>query len=481
MPAKHDFRPTPFPLNHDGLTAPGGSLTAAKVCRAPRRTRLIAVTVAMTLPLLRVGRVFGEENEVGYRKSYYEENDNRISVSTDVWSFNVGLKDNIRVSGEIVVDAITGATPTGAAAPASWNYKTYNDYFQAAYQPAYAQALANLSAFYNTQQITYQQWTNAAATTARGPATAAATQAYAALTNNPSYHSNKVPLTPMHDHRNAFSLELPMTFGRHQITPSFAYSCESDYISIGGALNYSLSLNDKNTTLSAGWAHNGDTVWDHLNTGNWYSKMTDNVFVGLVQLFGPKAYLTVDASLSFEHGFLADPYRSVMAANLLQDSPDGGGEGLIYEQRPKHRDSQIFYTSWTQFVTPLNGSFELSYRFFHDSYGIFAHTAELDWHQKIGKTLVISPKFRYYVQNAADFYYIMVPDANNLPSFFTSDYRLSEMESLSTGVTITWRFQKHWSLDASYMRYVMQGLDGATSQSAYPSADVYSAGLRMWF
>ncbi len=55
-----------------------------------------------------------------------------------------------------------------------------------------------------------------------------------------------------------------MTFGRHQITPSFAYSEESDYISFAGALNYSLSLNDKNTTLSTGWAHNSDTVRDDL-------------------------------------------------------------------------------------------------------------------------------------------------------------------------------------------------------------------------
>ena len=149
--------------------------------------------------------------------------------------------------------------------------------------------------------------------------------------------------------------------------------------------------------------------------------------------------------------------------------------------RPRHRNNQILYTSWTQFVTPLNGSFELSYRFFHDSYGIFAHTAELDWHQKIGKHLVISPTFRYYVQNAADFYYVMVPDVNHPPSFYSSDYRLSQMETFATGVSLTWRVQKHLSLDVSYLRYVMQGLDGVTSQSAYPAANLVSFGARIWF
>jgi hypothetical protein len=31
------------------------------------------------------------------------------------------------------------------------------------------------------------------------------------------------------------------------------------------------------------------------------------------------------------------------------------------------------------------------------------------------------------------------------------------------------------------MRYIMQGLDGATSQSAYPDANVVSIGARVWF
>jgi hypothetical protein len=198
-----------------------------------------------------------------------------------------------------------------------------------------------------------------------------------------------------------------------------------------------------------------------------------------VQLFGPKAYLTVNASLGYEHGYLADPYRSVMFASQLQTTPDDAA--LNPEVRPRHRNTQIFYASWTQFVTPLNGSYEFSYRFFHDSYGIIANTAELDWHQKIGRNLVISPVFRYYVQNAADFYYTLVPDFNGAPSFYSSDYRLSELESFATGVTVTWRFYKHLSLDVSYMRYVMRGLDGVTSQTAYPSANVVSFGLRAWF
>ena len=96
--------------------------------------------------------------------------------------------------------------------------------------------------------------------------------------------------------------------------------------------------------------------------------------------------------------------------------------------------------------------------------------------------------FRYYIQNSADFYYVLVPDYSPAagvylpaPKYYSSDYRLSEFESFATGITFTWRIVGHLSLDLGYMRYIMRGLDGATSQSAYPSANVFNVGLRVWF
>jgi hypothetical protein len=199
-----------------------------------------------------------------------------------------------------------------------------------------------------------------------------------------------------------------------------------------------------------------------------------------VQLFGPKAYLTANVSLGTEHGYLADPYRGVMLAGELQNNPDDAA--LSPEVRPRQRNSETLYVSWTQFVTPLNGSFEVNDRLFHDSWGIYASTTELDWRQKLGKLIVLSPMFRYYVQHAANFYCLLVPtEDNKLPSFYSSDYRLSEYETFTLGIAISCHIQKHLSLDFSYMRYILEGLDGATSQTAYPSANVFSFGLRGWF
>jgi hypothetical protein len=74
-----------------------------------------------------------------------------------------------------------------------------------------------------------------------------------------------------------------------------------------------------------------------------------------------------------------------------------------------------------------------------------------------------------------------VPDFNALPPAYSADYRLSEFNSFNFGLQASYRFHRHLSLDAGYMRYVMHGLDAVTSQSAYPAANVFSLGLRGWF
>jgi hypothetical protein len=446
--------------------------------------------LALILLLLCVTRASAADGEsyVGYRREFYREDNDRISVDTDSYSFDVGLTSKIRITGNAVFDAISGATPTGAPPQTQWPFPTFAQFYANAYTQAYTsqfnQFIANNLIYADAGYITYQQLTNAAiqtaTTNAPGIATSSATASFQSLTNNPNYRNNSVPLTHMHDYRSAFSLGLPIALQNHLLTPSFSYSTESDYRSFGGALNYALALNNKNTTLNLGYAHNSDSVRDDRFI--WEDKLTDEVLIGLVQLISPKSYLTLNVSYGYESGYLSDPYRGVMFAatnfNQLQLNPDDAS--LAPEKRPRHRSREVAFVSWTQFIDPLEGSVEAGYRFFHDSYDVFANTLQLTWHQRIGSYLVLSPTFRYYYQTAASFYYSgLVP--NPPPDVYSSDYRLSEFNSFAGGLDVTWRFHKHASLDAGYMRYVMQGLDGKTSQSAYPSANVFTIGARIWF
>lgn len=462
-------------------------LSGGQILRLNPRQLTFLLTVGL---FIKSSTAFSQdENFVGYRHEYYREDDHRMSIDTDTWSYDVGLGEHLRVNGQFVQDAISGATPTGAPPQTQWPFPAFKTFYNQDYSQLLRGAINNpnnLILYQSGYFPTFQAYTNYVATNnplLRNSATNLANASYNALTKNPNFHNTKVPLTYLHDLRNAFSISTPISVGparfAQQFTPQISFSKESDYRSEGLALNYAALLNQKNTTINAGWSHNADLVRDETLV-TWRPKTSDDVLIGLNQLLTPKSYLTADFTFGREHGYLSDPYRGVMAIeNFPQSNPSDAS--LIPENRPRERNHEIIYASYTRFVDKLNGSFDVGYRGYHDSYGILAHTVETAWHQKLWKNLYLSPTFRYYTQTAASFYYVLVPNFDNLPPYYSADYRLSEMQTFDVGITLSYRIVKYLSIDLSYSRYIMQGLDGVTSQSAYPSANVYAIGGRIWF
>ncbi|MBP9902499.1 MAG: DUF3570 domain-containing protein [Verrucomicrobia bacterium] len=383
----------------------------------------MALAFALLLLVLRIQRAQAED-QVNYRYEYYQEDDQRIQVQTQSMLFDVTLKEGlVSVAGELVHDAVSGATPSGAPPPNQWYYPfgSIGD-------------------------------TNSAA----------------------------VPLQHMEDKRNSISLQVPVTLGINSITPQFAYSEESDYKSTGAALNYSLSLFEKNTILTFGWAHTWDQVLDAQPIRQWQDKSGDDFLIGCNQLLSPKTVLGLNFTFGLANGYLNDPYRLTFGVNDPQFSvsdPSGGPE-----QRPDYRNKAVVRASITQFITPANASVEGAYRYYHDTYGINAHTVELAWYQNLGKHVVLSPMFRYYYQSEAAFYYEILPDTYaTAPAYFSPDWRLSQMQTFTAGINLAVKATKWLTFDASYKRYITQGLDGITSQTAYPAANVFTIGARILF
>ena len=99
----------------------------------------------------------------------------------------------------------------------------------------------------------------------------------------------------------------------------------------------------------------------------------------------------------------------------------------------------------------------------------------------------MSPFFRFYTQTAAYFYATHFPgDPDNpqnfpLPKYYSSDYRLSALNSYTCGLTVSAKVHDRFSFDLAYKRYAMYGTDGITSPGQYPKANVLSAGFTIWF
>jgi hypothetical protein len=299
----------------------------------------------------------------------------------------------------------------------------------------------------------------------------------------PPAGSSKVPTAEIDDIWCAGFIEPIFKLGRHTLAPQVAYSLEEDYESVGVALNYLVDFNQRNTTLHLGAAHNFDRVGGfYLGTDREKKEVTD-FLVGLIQVLTPTTLFNATLTLGAASGYLSDPYKGFRFTGY----PDPNA--LFPENRPGHRTKQIVSTTLTQLVEPLNGSAELTYRFYHDSHELIGHTVTLEWFQSIGRHLTIAPLVRYYHQSDAYFYRLSFDadpsdpyaPSTAIPQFYSMDYRLSTFRSLTYGIGLTLKLGWQFLFDAAYKRYDMRGLDGATPQSSYAQANVYTAGLRLHF
>ena len=183
--------------------------------------------------------------------------------------------------------------------------------------------------------------------------------------------SGKVYMTQLEDIRRAISLQADAKLGNHTLTPGFSYSAESDYTSYGMSLNDAVEFNDKNTTLQYGIAENIDSVRE-ANGKTWNPKYSTTALIGISQLLSAKTTFNAAFTFGNDSGYLSDPYR------LAGFTPDGFPFSIgVPERRPSHRNKEILYTSMLHYFDPLNASLEGSYRFYHDSYGVYANTLGL--------------------------------------------------------------------------------------------------------
>lgn len=376
-----------------------------------------ALALGGMLGLSTMARARGGEHRVDYRYEDYAEDDGRIHIRTHGAYFSTELKSWLSVKGNYIHDAISGATPTGAP---------------------------------------------------------------------PIPGESKVAKATIDDIRNAGFVEPTFRIRNHTIGVQAAYSRESDYESVGLSLNHAIELNDKNTTLSWGVSHALDRILPNPGAAlsGVENKGTTDLLLGVTQLLGPATVATVNLTVGYSDGYLNDPYKRV----VFDDFPYTPGQPYTVwpEERPGHKFRQVLFVSVQHFFDGVQGAVEADYRLHHDDFGILANTLTLQWHQKLGRRVVLSPLFRFHTQTEADFYATHFPGdpsipESPLPDNYSSDYRLSAMNTYTVGLSVSARVHDHVSLELVYKRYLMFGTDGVTADDQYPQANVFTGGLTLWF
>jgi hypothetical protein len=370
--------------------------------------------LALVLFLLLPRPTEAADGSVQYKAQRYQETGDRIQVDSHYAMAEFQINDATRLRARGVVDTITGATPTGAPAPAG---------------------------------------------------------------------SDQVPLATLEDKRQGVVADVSRIFGDWNARFEFAYSDEHDYLSRGYTVGLVREFNQKNTQIQAGFSY----IDDAIRFDGTKPKLTHEYLIGVTQLLDRNTTLTVNLSHGRASGYLSDPYKLVQKS--IEIIPGFALDLTFPENRPDFRAKTVLFGQLLHLFEKVRGTADVSYRYLDDDQGLESDTLEIAWLQHLGASWIVQPFFRYYAQNAADYYIYdlntspIVPVANPTPAgpFYSSDYRLSKFDAQTAGLKLIYTVDDQWSVDVTYERYDMHGRDGVTPQSAYATADVITIGGKLWF
>ena len=230
---------------------------------------------------------------------------------------------------------------------------------------------------------------------------------------------------------------------RRQIDAKFGYEWDEATLNLGGGVSDEpdyhslfvnaggrLDFNRKLTTLSWGASYTNSAIAASLaansaaDWGNYLDKIGDKggvptLFgtrndisgsIGVTQILDKNSLVSASVNYTRGSGYLSNPYKATV---LAFDDPgqflDSTGLRLVVlkgvlEQRPTLRNQWTMGAQYVRYVEDTDAALHLDYRFYHDDWGINAHTLDVSWYQPLGAGWTIVPDVRYYTQTRAFFY-----------------------------------------------------------------------------
>lgn len=258
---------------------------------------------------------------------------------------------------------------------------------------------------------------------------------------SPRWHTNISGASRMEDRRTAGNAKVTHYFDRWSVGVGASTSDENDYRSNAASIDARLSSPDNNTTwyLGAGWS--GDTINPVNKLVRNEHKHTQELMLGVTQVWTKNDLVQANLGYVRGRGYYNDPYK-------------------LADIRPRERDQTTLLLRWNHHVEPYNATVRTSYRFYRDTFGIDAHSLQLEVAHPLGERFTVTPSIRYYTQSAANFYFDPVydpvigePFPVGSPRYFSPDQRLSAFGALTVGAKVEWHIDSRWSADVKYERY----------------------------
>jgi hypothetical protein len=264
----------------------------------------------------------------------------------------------------------------------------------------------------------------------------------------------KLSASPYKEKRTQESAGFQYLHGKSTYSAGLIHSTEPDYTANTTYYSLSQDMFGDLTTLSMTYKRGWDRVFRDLKDPNGQI-VNDPSFGGFDKDGNPIAFKDADhrgysvglsqiltrtliGSFNYEvltdQGYLQNPYRKILYRNP--------GAGLGYTQAeqiyPNTRTSNAGSIE-LKYYAPWRAAFTGSYRYFSDTWGIRAHTAEFGYTHPAFKRWIFDGSFRFYTQNAATFFSDLFPRANS-QNFMARDRELAAFNSYTAGFGVSYDF-----------------------------------------
>jgi hypothetical protein len=264
----------------------------------------------------------------------------------------------------------------------------------------------------------------------------------------------KLSASPYKEKRTQKSAGFEYLHGKSTYSAGIINSVEPDYKSNTAYYSVSQDMFGDLTTVSMSFSRGWDKVYrdvknadgrivndprfgnDDLTGPDISSRDADHrtYGVGITQILTRSMIASFNYEVLTDQGYLQSPYRQILYATP--------GQGLGFKQGP-----QIYPNTRTsnagsielKYYLPYRAAVTGKYRYFSDTWGIRAHTAELGYtHPAFGR-FIFDGTFRFYTQNAASFFSDLFPRIDS-QNFVARDRELAAFNSYTIGAGLTYDF-----------------------------------------
>jgi Protein of unknown function (DUF3570) len=255
--------------------------------------------------------------------------------------------------------------------------------------------------------------------------------------------------SPYRERRTQDGVSGDFLYGKTTYSLGVTHSYEPDYRSNTANFGISQSMFGDLTTISMTYRRTWNNVFkmeclvhddalhyacvEKVHDPSFGKKDSDerSYGVGLTQILTRNSVISANYEVITDEGALGNPYRSVMYAD------PSGGASLAAEIDPSTRTSNALGLDYKYYL-PWRAGLDLQYRYFEDTWGIRAHTAQVGYTQA-WRNWTFDTSFRFYTQTHADFYSDLFASANQ-QNFMSRDRELSSFNSYTVGAGAAYQF-----------------------------------------